>query len=215
MGSAPLPAAFLLTSLSSVILLEAVVAGVAGRLEIPQLWLIAVTRTLQIAVLGGLARTWPGGLTAIGLGRNTLKTGLRQGLIGSATFALAAGLLFAGLTAAGQDPFRLVRSPLPADPPMRVLFFIVGGGIAPVAEEIVFRGLIFGYLRRWGTVAAVLISTAVFAAFHTGTTVPVTQIVGGIVFAVAYHVSGSLLSPIVIHVLGNLAIFSLSLPFFY
>jgi hypothetical protein len=38
-----------------------------------------------------------------------------------------------------------------------------------------------------------------------------TQAVGGILFAVAYEVERSLLVPITIHVLGNLAIFSLSL----
>jgi membrane protease YdiL (CAAX protease family) len=35
--------------------------------------------------------------------------------------------------------------------------------------------------------------------------------VGGIVFAVAYEVEGSLMVPITIHVLGNMAIFALSL----
>jgi|LGVF01.1.fsa_nt_gb hypothetical protein len=34
---------------------------------------------------------------------------------------------------------------------------------------------------------------------------------GGILFAVAYETSGSLAAPIVIHVLGNLAIFTVSL----
>jgi hypothetical protein len=56
----------------------------------------------------------------------------------------------------------------------------------------------------------IFISTALFAAFHLQT-VPVTQIVGGLVFAVAYHTSNSLVTPIVIHMLGNLAIFGLSL----
>jgi membrane protease YdiL (CAAX protease family) len=37
------------------------------------------------------------------------------------------------------------------------------------------------------------------------------QIIGGIVFALAYEASGNLLVPITIHVLGNLAIFTLSL----
>ena len=94
------------------------------------------------------------------------------------------------------------------------LFFIVGGVVAPVAEEIVFRGIIFGYLRRWGLPAAVLVSTALFAALHLPA-IPVTQVVGGMVFAIAYHLSGSLMTPILIHTLGNLAIFSLSLPWFY
>jgi membrane protease YdiL (CAAX protease family) len=60
-------------------------------------------------------------------------------------------------------------------------------------------------------VAAALVSTALFAAVHSGVALPVTQVVGGIVFAVAYHTGKSLMVPIVIHMLGNLAIFSLSL----
>lgn len=39
----------------------------------------------------------------------------------------------------------------------------------------------------------------------------ITQILGGIVFAVAYKTSGNLMVPITIHCLPNLAIFSLSL----
>ena len=38
--------------------------------------------------------------------------------------------------------------------------------------------------------------------------VQVTQLVGGILFAVAYEVEGSLMTPIVIHVLGNMGIFA-------
>jgi len=41
--------------------------------------------------------------------------------------------------------------------------------------------------------------------------IPLAQVVGGIVFAVAYEMEGSLMIPITIHILGNLAIFTLSL----
>ncbi|MBW2319145.1 MAG: CPBP family intramembrane metalloprotease, partial [Deltaproteobacteria bacterium] len=40
---------------------------------------------------------------------------------------------------------------------------------------------------------------------------PITQIVGGVIFCVAYEVEGKLMTPITIHVLGNTAIFALSL----
>ncbi|WP_054698754.1 CPBP family intramembrane glutamic endopeptidase [Desulfosarcina cetonica] len=162
-------------------------------------------------VLGSLAERQPAGLATLGLGRDALLPGLMKGLIGSAGFALAAGLLFIALLAAGQHPLQLIRSPLPESPYQRALFFMAGGMVAPVAEEIVFRGVIYGYLRRWGKATAVLISTALFAAFHVGPALPVTQIIGGVVFAIAYQASGSLITPIVIHGLGNLAIFTLSM----
>ena len=40
---------------------------------------------------------------------------------------------------------------------------------------------------------------------------PVTQAIGAVVFALAYERAGSLAAPIAIHVLGNCAIFALSL----
>jgi membrane protease YdiL (CAAX protease family) len=180
-------------------------------LPLPRLWLITATRTVQLAALSILAHRQIGGWQMLGLDRSTLASGIRHGLIWSAGFAAAAGLMFLGLWMTGENPLAMIRSPLPASPADRALFFFVGGIVAPAAEEAVFRGLIFGYLRRWGLAVAILISTGLFAAIHTGVALPVTQIVGGAVFALAYHKCGSLMAPIVIHTLGNLAIFALSL----
>ncbi len=214
MGPAPISTPFLTASLLAVILLELAAAAMGTRFELPRLWLIAAARTTQMLVVMTLAMVQAGGLHVLGLDRDSVLPGLGKGLIWSAGFAAAAGLLFLILFMTGQNPLTLIRSPLPEGTTDRALFFFVGGIVAPVAEEIVFRGVIFGYLRRWGLPAAILVSTALFAALHLPA-VPVTQIVGGIIFAVAYQTGRSLMVPIVIHVLGNLAIFSLSLPLFH
>ena len=214
MGSAPISTALLLTSLVVVALLEVAAAALGTYLQLPRLWLIAATRTAQMLAVMTLAVVQTGGLHGLGLDKKAMLPGFKKGLIWSAGFAAVAGLLFLALFLAGQNPLVLIRSPLPVDGSQRGLFFLVGGIVAPVAEEIVFRGLIFGYLRRWGLPAAILVSTALFAAVHPGPAIPATQIVGGMVFAVAYHTGRSLMVPIVIHVLGNLAIFTLSLPWF-
>jgi uncharacterized protein len=210
MGSARISTAFLLKSLLAVAVAEAAATVLAAVVPLPRLWLIAATRTVQLAAVLILAYSQTGGWQMLGLDRSTLVPGIRHGLIWSAGFAAAAGLMFLGLFMAGENPLAMIRSPLPASPADKALFFFVGGIVAPAAEEAVFRGLIFGYLRRWGLIAAILISTGLFAALHLPT-IPVTQIVGGLVFATAYHISGSLVTPIVIHTLGNLAIFALSL----
>jgi membrane protease YdiL (CAAX protease family) len=213
MGPAPISTAFLLASLLAVILIETAAAYLGTRLQLPRLWLIAGSRTTQILVVMTLAVVQAGGMEVLGLDKESMLSGVRKGLVWSAGFAAVAGLLFLGLFMTGQDPFTLVRSALPEGSDQRALFFVVGGIVAPLAEEIVFRGLIFGYLRRWGIPSAILISTALFAALHLPA-LPITQIVGGFVFAIAYHTGRSLMVPIVIHVLGNLAIFTLSLPWF-
>ncbi len=213
MGPAPISTAFLLASLLAVALLETAAAYMGTRVHLPRLWLIAGTRTAQMLAVMILAVIQAGGPHVLGLDKKTMLPGLGKGLGWSVGFAAVAGVLFLGLFMAGQDPLMLVRSPLPDRADQRILFFLVGGMVAPVAEEVVFRGLIFGYLRRWGLPTALLVSTALFAALHLPA-IPVTQIVGGVVFAVAYHTGGSLMVPIVIHMLGNLAIFTLSLPWF-
>lgn len=213
MGSAPFSTAFLLSSLGTVILLEVAGMAAGAYLHVPGLRLIAATRTAQAVAVVALAQWQAGGFQVIGLDRQHLLTGLKKGLIWSAAFAAAASVLFLILLGIGCKPLAMIRSPLPVETSRLALYFFVGGVLGPLGEEIVFRGLIFGYLRRWSVAAAVLISTAIFAAFHLPG-LPVTQIAGGVVFALAYHTSGSLMTPITIHILGNLAIFSLSLPGF-
>ena len=211
MGSTPISTAFLLASLLAVGLAEAGGLALGAFVQLPRLWSIAAVRSVEMLAVGMLAVSQTGGLQVIGLDRRSLWPGVRSGLVWSAGFAAAAGLLALGLGMAGFNPLALIHTPLPPELSNKALFFIVGGIVAPAAEEIVFRGVLFDYLRRWGVPAAVLISTALFAVIHPGAALPVTQIVGGVVFALAYHASKSLMTPMVIHMLGNLAIFTLSL----
>jgi membrane protease YdiL (CAAX protease family) len=121
-----------------------------------------------------------------------------------------AALGWAGLHLAGVDPARFIQPGPVGLQTAPALLFLVGGLIGPVAEEIYFRGLVYGGLRRWGFWPALALSTLLFSLLHGGGPgVPVTQIVGGLVFAVSYEIEKKLLVPIMIHVLGNLAIFSL------
>jgi membrane protease YdiL (CAAX protease family) len=113
---------------------------------------------------------------------------------------------------AGLNPADMIAANFPSIQPGLFFFLVVGGIIGPVAEEIFFRGMLYGYFRRWGMWAALLLSTAVFvvahAIFHR---IPLPQIVGGILFAVAYEKEKNLMVPITIHVLGNLAIFAIAI----
>ncbi len=76
--------------------------------------------------------------------------------------------------------------------------------MAPVAEEIFFRGFIFGGLRRYLNLPiAGLISGLLFAAAHgdPGLIVPFAGI--GLVLAYLYERSGTLLAPIGVHFVFN------------
>ena len=77
---------------------------------------------------------------------------------------------------------------------------------------IFFRGILYRFFRQWGFAPALIISTIFFVLPHiTGNGIPLTQVVGGLLFAIAYEVEENLIVPIVIHCLGNLSIFSISI----
>ena len=175
---------------------------------------LGVVRLLEIVLLLLLVHfSESKGLKSIGIRKNRLADGLKTGGIWSAVFGILAALSFAGLyVLTGISPSELVRSGVPSSIGAIFLFYLVGGIVSPVAEEIVFRGILYGFLRRWGFLAALLVSTLLFVLAHTtGRQIPIPQIVGGFVFALAYEREKNLVVPVVIHILGNLAIFTLSI----
>ena len=170
---------------------------------------IAVTRLFQISLLAGFLYITPHGIFFAGLSNSKLGHGLKIGLVWSLVFggvvSVAALVLFLNQI----NPLKLIGSGLP--PKNLALFFLTGGLIGPIAEEFYFRGILYSFLRKSGVFIAMGTTTLIFALFHfSGDNLPIIQIVGGLVFAVSFEYSKSLITPIVIHCLGNLAIFSLS-----
>lgn len=79
--------------------------------------------------------------------------------------------------------------------------------VAPVGEELFFRGFYFAALRNWrGAWPAAIITGLTFASFHIGTA-PIGQLVPLAIFGAGlcmlYHWTGSLYLPIALHALNN------------
>ncbi len=202
-------AKILLISVFAVFTIELILTTASFRLSGYRLWLLAGARMVETGLLAGIVRFQTGNLACLGLTKDRILTGLYRGLLWSSCFAVFAGLLALCLTLFHIDPLRLFHVRFPAAG--MVLFFVVGSLLGPVAEELFFRGVIYGYLRSWGFGWALLGSTAAFAAAHSFSEVPVTQIIGGLAFAVAYEIEKNLIVPIVVHVLGNTALFVITL----
>jgi len=175
--------------------------------------IIGGARALEVLLLLGICRiTEPGGIQTLGIFPEKFQSGLLRGLLWSAGFGLMVILVAGILLLAGMNPVALISANLPTTQPDLFYFLVVGGILSPVAEEIFFRGLIYGYFRRWGMWTALLLSTAVFVMAHAiFQWIPLPQIVGGILFAAAYEKEKNLMVPITIHVLGNMAIFSIAI----
>jgi membrane protease YdiL (CAAX protease family) len=169
-------------------------------------------RIAQIIFLLVLIKIQEKSLSPIGLTSTGAYQGIKKGLTWAVLFGAAAGLALLIIYLFDNNVLKQFQMQLPADRYKLIVLFLVGGFIAPVAEEIFFRGILYGFFRKWGMLTALVLSTLLFVLSHPSIhTIPVTQIIGGILFAVAYEIEKNLLVPITIHVLGNLAIFTLAL----
>ena len=199
-------------SIAAVLMTEVLFRPAIAALFVSPLPVIGITRMAEIILLILIVVQFEKSAGAIGLAPGEMFSGFKKGLIWSACFGIAAIVLFVLLYLTGINALRMLYSPLPHPKLLVLLYLLVGGVIGPVAEEIFFRGILYGFFRQWGVYTAVALSTLLFVLPHlTGGNLPFTQIVGGVVFALAYEREQSLLAPITIHCLGNLAIFSTGL----
>jgi membrane protease YdiL (CAAX protease family) len=85
-------------------------------------------------------------------------------------------------------------------------WWLLAGGVivAPVAEEVFFRGFVFAGLRqRYDWKKAALISSALFAVIHVTPTAMIPIFILGLIFAYLYHHSNSIWPAILMHVSTN------------
>lgn len=176
-------------------------------------WLLRIAsfRAVELGALALWARLRGIGPAHFGLTGARAMKGLRTGLLLSALFGLCAAgaeaifkLLGAGSFLSAVSGPRVSTEALPA-------LFLAAVVVAPFFEELLFRGIVYGALRRRLQVLPALIATtALFALAHSATGgVPWVQAVGGIVFVYAYEKSSSLWAPFTVHALGNFALFAL------
>jgi membrane protease YdiL (CAAX protease family) len=104
-----------------------------------------------------------------------------------------------GVETQGDEIFRLfemIESP--------VWFFLVGAILAPLVEEIFFRGFLFqGFRAKYGWLSAMLLSSAIFAAAHLDLASLIPTFILGNLLAYLYHRSNSVWPGVVLHVLVN------------
>ena len=83
-----------------------------------------------------------------------------------------------------------------------LLYFVLGGVVAPVVEELLFRGLLYrAWEARWGWFLSMLATSLVFALYHP---TPFAAFISSIVFVCALRRTGSIWGPIIVHAAGNI-----------
>lgn len=202
----------LITSVIAVIAVEITLDILMSGSLLHPMAILGMKRVVQTAMIILIVFAQDRGMSAIGLERSMMLYGLKRGLVWSVAFGSAVFLGIVILLIFKTDPLALVRSSLPGKKWDLILFLTVGGVLGPITEEVFFRGILYGFFRRWGMAIALVVSSFLFASIHfliSG--VFITQVIGGILFAASYETEKSLYTPVTIHIIGNMAIFAISL----
>lgn len=115
-------------------------------------------------------------------------------------FSYAAQLLEAGLNSIGYSAMDSIEAA--TDQSQTVSMFLYASFIAPVVEELVYRGFVMEPLRKYGKVFAIVVSAVLFGVMHANIPQAIFAIVVGLVLgytAMEYSVFWS----IAIHMANN------------
>jgi membrane protease YdiL (CAAX protease family) len=90
------------------------------------------------------------------------------------------------------------------EPAMFTVSLVVMAGLAPLVEETVFRGLLYGWIAgRWGSMAAWIISSLAFAAAHVELAHVLLVLPLGLWFGWLRRRTDSLWPSLVAHIVNN------------
>ena len=195
------------------VFLGATFVGTAATLPLrvelsPTLILLAgvlVGEGVGVVLAVGIAG-WPWRNIVRGLAfpRGTLGPVLQLG-VGNLIFDT--GLLIL-VSALGAVPDTAMSDLLDTNDPGAIAFAFFAIAIAvPVIEELLVRGLILRLIiHRWGRTVGVLGSAAIFAILHWSWQAPFAFL-SGVLWAVAFLITGSFAVPIALHMMQNSAAF--------
>lgn len=161
-------------------------------------FVVAVRRGLSLASVGlrGVSGRW----LLAGAGVGLLAWAVNRGVI----------VLYVWITGDASNPQAGLSSAAAEGAlPAFALLVLLGGLLTPLGEELLFRGTLYAWLRRWGVVLAVIVSSVVFGLFHGVNVVLPAAIVFGVFNALLYEKSGSIWPAVVSHAVNNTLIFTL------
>jgi uncharacterized protein len=162
--------------------------------------IVQLSFLLPIAIIFAWRRvSW----RSIGFGKfnwGTLGIGCGLLIAGYAIILLHNGILMLlGVETQGEQISQLfegLKSP--------VWFFTVGAILAPLVEEIFFRGFLFqGFRARYGWIPGLLLSSAIFGIAHLDPVALIPTFILGCVLAFLYHRSNSIWPGVIFHVMIN------------
>jgi len=169
-------------------------------------WLLDVANIVSIAlIVAAVLGFYKEPLVSLGFTTKRLPRALLFGVGGFVVAYVAAAIIGYPIELRfGVDPTQHALSQSATVPGMLPIVFLSGAIIAPIAEEIVFRGYLYKAFRdRFKPGYAIILSAALFSVIHLEWRAAVPLFVIGIVLAYVYEKTGNIMAPITLHILNN------------
>lgn len=174
-------------------------------------WLVAIS---AVCAFGAVAvavavrvRSW----AALGLRRVRIRTALLGVAAGLGIWVVSRALIIGYVSITGDRTDPQADLAVFGGPVSTVLVVAIGGLIVPLGEELLFRGIGYAGLRRYGSVLAAIGSGLVFALAHGLNVVFAAALVLGLVNALIYERTRSVWPCATAHATFNLLSFALAL----
>ena len=173
-------------------------------------WVLIVSDIVSVALIVALVLSfYKEKLSSLGLTTKQLPKALLYGVVGFfVTFILTYIATYPIQQHFGVDPTQQALSQSATVPGLLPLVLLSGVIIAPIAEEIVFRGYLYKAFRdRFKPWYATIMSAALFSAIHLEPLAAVPLFVIGVALAYVYEMTDNLMAPIALHMLNNAVAF--------
>ena len=181
---------------------------------LPMIWALVITELFLLGLLWLYLRKGER-ISAVHLDRWSKMSWIST--VGGAVILIGAGLAFNWAYGAYivpnielQAELRRLFAAIPDTAANSVLLFVTIAIVAPLLEEILFRGLLQNALsKRLPVWAAIVLSALVFGAMHMDFYAMPPLVVMGAIFGAIYHLTGSLRVTILLHMINNAAALAL------
>ena len=173
-------------------------------------WLLNVANVVSIVLIAAtVLGFYKEPLSALGFTTQRVPRALLFGAVGFVVAFIGAAVVgFPVEQQFGVDPTQQALSESATEPGLFPLVFLSGIIIAPIAEEIVFRGYMYKAFRdRFKPAYAIILSAALFSIIHLEWRAALSLFVIGVVLAYVYEKTGNLMAPITVHILNNAVAF--------
>lgn len=177
-----------------------------GNITAGTFWLLNIANIVSIALIVAVVLGfYKEGFSSLGFTTNKIPKALLYGVVGFVVAFILAGIVGYPIQQEfGVDPTQEALSQTAAVPGLLPIVFLSGVIIAPIAEEVVFRGYLYKAFRdRFKPSYAIVLSAALFSVIHLELLAAAPLFVIGVVLAYVYEKTGNIMAPITLHVLNN------------